>query len=109
VVENEKIVGFLSRTALNDYFGGLYGYSLYSNKKLKDLMNTSFLKVPYDLPVVAASLRAMQRPYDSIYNPIVVERHGLFQGVVTIKDLLEAATKVQLEYPCSLRPSQGRL
>jgi GGDEF domain-containing protein len=107
VVENGKIVGFLTRTTLNDYFGGRYGYSLHSKKKIKDLMNTSFLKVPHDLPVDVASRRAMGRPYDSIYNPIVVEKRGLFQGVVTVRDLLEASTKVQLDIAIHSNPLTG--
>jgi EAL domain-containing protein (putative c-di-GMP-specific phosphodiesterase class I)/GGDEF domain-containing protein len=107
VVENEKIVGFLSRTALNDYFGGRYGYSLHCKKRIKELMSTSFLKVPYSLPVDAASRRAMQRPYEKIYNPIVVEKHGLFQGVVTVKDLLETSTKVQLDVAIHSNPLTG--
>jgi diguanylate cyclase (GGDEF)-like protein len=107
VVENGKIVGFLTRTTLNDYFGGRYGYSLHSKKKIKDLMNTSFLKVPHNLPVDVASRRAMQRPYDSIYNPIVVEKRGLFQGVVTVRDLLETSTKVQLDIAIHSNPLTG--
>ena len=107
VVENEKIVGFLSRTALNDHFGGRYGYSLHSKKKIKDLMNTSFLKVPYNMPVDSASRRAMQRSYDKIYNPIVVEKRGLFQGVVTVRDLLETSTKVQLDIAVHSNPLTG--
>ena len=107
LVEGERIVGFMTRTALNGYFGGRYGYSLNSRKKIRELMNTDFLKVAHDTPIDIVSRRAMQRPYESIYNPVVVEKDGLFYGIATVRNLLEACTSIQLDIAVHSNPLTG--
>jgi EAL domain-containing protein (putative c-di-GMP-specific phosphodiesterase class I)/GGDEF domain-containing protein len=107
MVDEERIVGFLTRTALNEHFCGRYGYSLNYRKKIKDLMNTGFLRVGHDTPVDVVSRWAMQRPYEHIYNPIIVEKEGLFHGIVTVKSLLEACSKIQLDIAMQSNPLTG--
>jgi two-component system chemotaxis sensor kinase CheA len=57
-------------------------------------MNTDFFKINYHIPVEQASKLAMQRPFEQLYNPIVVEQEGKYSGIVTVKDLLDTCTKI---------------
>lgn len=107
VVENEIAIGFMTRTALNEIFGGRYGFSLNSKKKIRELMKTDFLRVDYYMPVNQVSRLAMQRPNEQLYNPIVIEKEGNYWGVVTIKDLLDACTKVEVDTAMHSNPLTG--
>jgi len=94
VVENDTAVGFMTRTALNETLGGRYGFTLFSGNPIRDIMNTDFFKVNYYKSVEYVSRLAMQRPFEQLYNPIVVEQEGKYFGVVTVKELLDTCTKI---------------
>jgi len=94
VVENDTAVGFMTRTALNETLGGRYGFTLFSKNPIRDIMHTDFLKVNYCKSVDYVSRLAMQRPFEQLYNPIVVEQEGRYSGIVTVKDLLDTCTRI---------------
>jgi two-component system chemotaxis sensor kinase CheA len=94
VVENDVAVGFMTRTALNETLGGRYGFTLFSQNPIREIMNTDFLKINYNVQVEHASKLAMQRPFERLYNPIVIEQNGKYSGIVTVKDLLDTCTKI---------------
>jgi two-component system, chemotaxis family, sensor kinase CheA len=94
VIENDVAVGFMTRTALNEILGGRYGFTLFSGNPVREIMNTDFLKVNYDIPVEQASKLAMNRPFEQLYNPIVIEQDGKYSGIVTVKDLLDTCIKI---------------
>jgi len=94
VIENDTAVGFMTRTALNETLGGRYGFTLFSKNPIRDIMNTNFFKVNYHKSIEQVSSLAMQRPFEQLYNPIVVEQEGKYLGIVTVKDLLDTCTKI---------------
>jgi two-component system chemotaxis sensor kinase CheA len=94
VVEHYTAIGFMTRTQLNERLGGRYGFTLFSQNPIREIMNTGFLKLNYHISVEQASKLAMQRPFERLYNPIVVEREGNYLGIVTVKDLLDTCTKI---------------
>lgn len=107
VVEDEIAVGFLTKTALNEIFGGRYGFSLNSKKSISQLIKTDFLRINYYMPVDQVSRLAMQRPFERLYSPIVVEKEGKYWGIVTIKDLLNACTKAEVDTAMHSNPLTG--
>jgi len=107
VVEDDIIVGFLNRTYLNELMGGQFGYSIYGKKPIKELMKTDFFKTAHTMPVDVVSRLAMQRPYEHLYDPIVVEKTGKFFGVVTVKDLLDTCTRIQVDVAMHCNPLTG--
>jgi two-component system chemotaxis sensor kinase CheA len=94
VVEDDIAVGFMTRTALNEMLGGKYGFNLYSKNPIRDIMSSDFLKVNYYMPLDQVSSIAMQRPFELLYNPIVIEQEGKYSGIVMIKDLLDTCIKI---------------
>jgi diguanylate cyclase (GGDEF)-like protein len=107
IVENDEAIGFMTRIALIELFSGRYGYSLYSKKKILELVNNNFLKVNHNMPIDCVSRIAMQRPFERLYNPIVVEQEGKYLGVVTIKDLLDASTRIEIDMAIHSNPLTG--
>ncbi|MDL2264395.1 EAL domain-containing protein [Synergistaceae bacterium OttesenSCG-928-I11] len=97
VLEGGSAVGFMTRTDLNEILGGRYGFTIHSKKTVKQIIHTDFLRVNCSMPVDQVSRLAMQRPLEQLYNPIVVEREGQYLGIVTIKDLLDTCTKIEVD------------
>lgn len=104
VIERDRAAGFMSRSELNELMGGMYGYSLNSRKPISNLMKSNFLQVNFNMPVDQASRIAMQRPFEQLYNPIVVEKENKYFGIVTIKDLLDACTKIEIDIAMHSNP-----
>jgi diguanylate cyclase (GGDEF)-like protein len=104
VVQDDAVLGFMTRTALIEVLGGRYGYWLHSKRRIRHLMSTNFLKVNYNMPIDQVSRLAMQRPNNRLYNPIVVEKDSKYLGTVTIKDLLDAHTKIEVEAAVQRNP-----
>jgi two-component system, chemotaxis family, sensor kinase CheA len=94
IVEDDIAVGFMTRTALNEMLGGKYGFNLHSKNPIRDIMHSDFLKVNYYMPIDQVSSLAMQRSFEHLYNPIVVEQGGKYSGIVMVKDLLDTCMKI---------------
>jgi len=94
VVKDNVPVGFLTRAAFNEILGGVYGFSIYSKSPVKEIMQTDFLSVDYSLSVDQASTLAMQRDLKRLYDPVVVKQDGKYSGIVAVKDILDACTKM---------------
>jgi diguanylate cyclase (GGDEF)-like protein len=107
IVENDNAVGFMTKTDMNELFSGRYGYSIHAKVKILDIINKDFLRVNYNMPVDMVSRLAMQRPFERLYNPVVVEQEGKYAGIVTIKDLLETCTKIEIDMAKQSNPLTG--
>jgi diguanylate cyclase (GGDEF)-like protein len=104
VLKGNTPVGFITRTELNEMLGGKYGFTLYSGKPVSTIMKSDFLKISHTMPVDQVSRLAMQRPFERLYNPIVIEQKGEYLGIVTVKDLLSACTKVEVDIATDSNP-----
>lgn len=107
VVEDGVAIGFMSRTTLTEIAGGRYGFILYSENTIRQLADSGFLRVNYYMPVDQVSRLAMQRAPEHLYNPIVVEHEGKYSGIVTIKDLLDTCTKIEVDIAIHSNPLTG--
>jgi diguanylate cyclase (GGDEF)-like protein len=107
VVNDDIAVGFMTRAALLETFGGRYGHSLNAKKVIGQIMRTDFLRVNFNMPVDQVSRLAMQRPFEQLYCPIVVEKQGRYFGIVTVKDLLDTCTKIEVDAAMHSNPLTG--
>ncbi|MDR0746395.1 MAG: GGDEF domain-containing protein [Helicobacteraceae bacterium] len=107
ILNENKPVGFITKSDLFSAFGGIYGHSISRRKHISELMRSDFLKVDQSINIDDVSRIAMQRPYERLYNPIVVEKDNKYFGVVTVKDLLDARTKIQIEIAKHSNPLTG--
>jgi diguanylate cyclase (GGDEF)-like protein len=107
VVKDKIVMGFMTRTALIELLGGRYGFNLFAGKSIREMAGIDFLRVNYNMPIDQVSRLAMQRPFEQLYNPIVVEKEGKYAGIVTIKDLLDSSTKVEIDIAMHSNPLTG--
>jgi Mg/Co/Ni transporter MgtE len=71
------------------------------------LMDKQFLCVDCNTPISAVSALAMSRSNDRLYDFIVVTENGQYLGTVTIKDLLQKATEIEVSMAKHQNPLSG--
>jgi diguanylate cyclase (GGDEF) domain len=96
VVENGEVLGVVTKTRLVLQLSGRYGFSLNQKKPISLLMDRDFLAVDHQTPIDAVSRFAMSRPPEKLYDFIVVTRENQYLGTVTIKDLLQKTTEIEV-------------
>lgn len=104
ITENNKILGVITRNQINKYLSGLYGYHLYANKPVKDILSTDFMKVDYKTPIDIVAKIAMQREIEKVYDFIAVTKEDEYYGIVTVKDLLEKTIQIEIVNAKHLNP-----
>ncbi len=107
VVENDEPVGIITKEKIALKLSGNYGYSLYKNRCISDIMDKEFLKVEYDTPINVVSNLAMERSNDKLYDLIVVTDNNKYIGTVTIKDLLQKTSELEVSAAKHQNPLSG--
>lgn len=107
VVENDKPAGIVTKEKIALKLSGNYGYSLYKNRCISDIMDREFLKVEYDTPINVVSNLAMARTNEKLYDLIVVTENNKYIGTVTIKDLLQKTTELEVSAAKHQNPLSG--
>lgn len=96
VVEDGRVLGIITKANLLLQLSGRYGFSLNQHRAISSLMDQQFLMVDCRTPIDAVSTAAMSRPPDKLYDFIVVVKNGRYLGTVTVKDLLQKTTEVEV-------------
>ena len=107
IVENEIPLGIITYEKLALKMSGNFGYSLYHNKQISELMDHNFLSVDYQTPISMVSYLAMSRSNDKLYDFIVVTENCKYIGTVTIKDLLQKAAEIEVGNAKDQNPLSG--
>jgi diguanylate cyclase (GGDEF) domain len=96
VVEGGAVLGVVTKSRLVLQLSGRYGFSLNGKRFISSLMDCDFLQVDYKTPINAVSHMAMSRPPEKLYDFIVVTKDDKYLGTVTIKDLLQKTTEIEV-------------
>lgn len=107
VTENEVPVGIVTKEKLALKLSGHYGFTLNQNKPISELMDENFICVDCKTPVSAVSSMAMTRPDDKLYDFIVVTENDRYLGTVTVKDLLQTITEIEISAAKHQNPLSG--
>ncbi len=107
IVEDEIPLGIITYEKLALKMSGYYGFSLYQNKPIAELMDKNFLAVDYETPINTVSNLAMSRTNDRLYDFIVVMENGKYIGTITIKDLLMKTTEIEVDRAKQVNPLSG--
>lgn len=102
--KNQKVCGLLTKSYVDNCFGGMYGFSLYSRFTVAELLNQNYLEVDCRLPIEMVARLALIRPNSILYDAIIVSDEGTYVGIVTVKDLLEASVSIQVERAINTNP-----
>jgi GGDEF domain-containing protein len=107
ITKDRDVIGVINRGHLNSKLSGPYGYCLYSNKSITEIMQTDFLKVDCKTPIDIVAKMAMERDYEKLYDFITVTDEGRYYGIVTVKDLLEKTMEIEVLNAKQLNPLTG--
>jgi diguanylate cyclase (GGDEF)-like protein len=107
VVDNNKVCGLIMREKFFARLGTQYGYMLHFNRPISMLMNTHPIIIDFETRVNLVSKIAITRNEEELYDYIIVVKDSLYYGVVTIKDLLEKTTQMEVNYAKHLNPLTG--
>lgn len=107
IVKDELPVGIITQEKLAFKLSGQYGYSLHQNKRISEIMDTNFLSVDCKTPISEVSKLAMARPNHKLYDFIVVTEDEKYFGTVTIKDLLQKTTEIEISAAKHQNPLSG--
>jgi predicted transcriptional regulator len=103
VLRNGVPIGVVSREALRQACGNGFNSSPYHEKTVSEIMDKDFLIVDEEKTVAMASVLAMNRSHDKLYDFIVVVNDSHYVGVVTVKRLL--LTMLEAESATAQHPS----
>lgn len=104
IVQGSQVIGVITRSELHVKISGPYGYSLFSNKPIIEIMDTDFLQVDVETPIHTVAKLAMMRDAKHLYDFITVTKNGDYYGIVTVKELLEKTMEIEVSVAKHLNP-----
>ena len=104
VLIDKKPVGLVVRERLYSRLATQYGYSVFMGRPIKAIMDEKPMIVDFFDTVEDVSQRAMERDIARIYNCIIVIKDNDYFGVVSIRNLLDKLTGLQIENAKNLNP-----
>lgn len=107
VVEDRRPLGLVMSHNLDRQLGTYFGTSLYYERSIDRLMDTSPLSVDGSTPVELVASTAMRRERFKLYDHIIVTEGGLIYGVVSVQKMLDALARVQVEMARGMSPLTG--
>ena len=107
VLENKRPRGLVMRNKFYYLLGRKYGLELFLKKEVSKLMDPAPLILDYYLPIKDVSKFSMTRNNQSVYDHLIITKNDLYFGVVTIKDLLEKTSQIELNIARHSNPLTG--
>ncbi len=110
VVTDGRLVGMINRHRFmeNSMVGRLgFGLDLNYYKTVSDVLEDSFLQVPYYTSVEEVAKKIHRRKSISIYDDICVTRSGRYIGTVLVSNVLNAVTENSIKYAKGANPLTG--
>ncbi len=88
-------VGLVSRTKLYERLSHQFGYSIYSKRPVRLVMDDSYLSVDAKDSIDDVARKVVHRRRTELYDEIVVLENDVYAGVVSVRDLLHTMTEFQ--------------
>lgn len=107
VLNNRRPVGLVMKNKLYFRLGTRYGVSLYQTRPAELIMDQQPLIVDVGVTLDQASNLAMSRENDNKYDFIIVTDEEEYRGIVTIMNLLNKVTELQVKYAQQANPLTG--
>ncbi|MFN2340517.1 MAG: GGDEF domain-containing protein [Halanaerobium sp.] len=107
VLNAEEVVGLVMRDKLFYRLGSRFGYNLYMQKEVKEVMDSKPLIIDSEESILKVSKIAMKRPQEKIYDSIIVTKDDQYYGLLSIKDLLIEVSELKIETAKNANPLTG--
>lgn len=107
VLDGSKTAGLVMRDKLFYRLGSRFGYNLYMQKNIKEIMDAKPLLVDYEQSIFEVSKLAMIRPQADVYDSIIINKNGNYYSTLSIKDLLIEVAEIKVEQARNANPLTG--
>lgn len=107
VVKKGVGIGLIMRYRFYGKLGTRYGFSIYSRRPISLVMDNFPLILDYSVPLEEVSRLAMARSNGHLYDYILVKLGDRHMGIVTVKDLLEKTTQLEVTSAKYANPLTG--
>ncbi len=107
VVLDNTLKGLIMKDKFYAKLGTQYGFALFLNRPVALIMDKRPLSVDCNTTIDVVSKMAMARKDDKLYDYVIVTQDSRYYGIVTIKDLLEKTTEMEVNYATHLNPLSG--
>jgi diguanylate cyclase (GGDEF)-like protein len=107
IVSDDMPVGLIMRERLFQQLAGQYGFSLFWNRSIDQMMDKNPLIVDAQTPVELVSQLATSRDIRNLYDLVVITEAGKMAGVATIHSILECITNSRMETAKVASPLTG--
>ncbi len=107
VLQNHHVRGLVMRNKFYSFIGRQYGLELFLKKTVDKLMDCEPLVVDYYMPIKEVSKYSINRSDETIYDHLIITKNNQYFGIVTIKDLLESTSQIELTIAKHANPLTG--
>lgn len=96
IVQGDKPIGLVMKDSFYAFLSKQYGLALYANRKIELIIDRNPLVVDFKSSILDVSREAMSRKDNHLYDYIIVVKDGKYYGIITVKNLLEKSTELEL-------------
>jgi len=107
ILKEQRPVGLVMRDKLFNQLGSQFGFAIYNERPISLVMDNQPLIVEDDTPVEMVSQTALSRPDHKVYDSIIVSKNGIYKGLVSVRNLLDIITSMQVEAARFANPLTG--
>jgi len=107
ILQGHTPVGLLMKNKFLTHLATKYGVAVYMNRPVGLIMDQNFLVVDYNTPLEQVSKLAVARGEDSLYDYIVITSSDKYFGIITVKQLLEKITDLEIKRAKHSNPLSG--
>lgn len=110
VADDNKLAGLINRQRfMEKHMVGRHGHGLNLNyyKKVVDIIENTFLQVPYYTSVEDVAKLIHQRQNLTIYDDICITKSGKYSGIVHVSSILNAVTENSMMLAKGANPLTG--
>lgn len=108
VMRNREAIGLVTRESFHRQTSGPVGYHLFMHRPVELMMRASPLTVEGHMPITKLAKLAMGRPREERFDPVlVVDSRRELLGTVTIRQLVERASELEIETAQGSNPLTG--
>ncbi|ADQ08115.1 diguanylate cyclase/phosphodiesterase [Caldicellulosiruptor hydrothermalis 108] len=104
VTKDSKVEGLIKREKFLLNLSTMYGFAVYSKRPVALLMDANPIVVEYSTSLHDVVKELSAREDEDIHDYIIITKNGMYEGVVTIKDLLRKSTQLEISFAKHLNP-----
>lgn len=107
IIDQEEPVGLVMKDNFFSNLATQYGMAVYMNRPIELIMDRQPMIVDYSMSLEKVSQIAVNRPNDQLYDYILVTKEQKYCGMITVKDLLEKTTQLEVNRAKHANPLTG--